>query len=77
MSDYSSFLRELLSITVQEQASDLHISMGQSPIIRINGRLVPLIKMKELTAPDTQALAFELMTGDQQQRFLKEKEIDF
>src|SRR3989344_3439645 len=38
MSDYSSFLRELLSITVQEQASDLHISMGQSPIIRINGR---------------------------------------
>ena len=77
MPDYSSFLRDLLLITVQEQASDLHISVGQPPIIRINGRLVPLVKMKELTPEDTQALAFELMTGDQQQRFLNEKEIDF
>ncbi len=77
MSDYSSFLRELLSITIQELASDLHISVGQPPIIRINGRLVPLMKMKELTAEDAQALAFEIMTADQQQRFLKEKEIDF
>lgn len=77
MSDYSSFLRELLSLTVQEQASDLHISVSQPPIIRVNGRLVPLVKMKNLAAEDAQALAFELMTADQQQRFLKEKEIDF
>ncbi len=33
--------------------------------------------MKILTSEDSQALAFELMTGDQQQRFLKEKEVDF
>ena len=76
MADYSSFVRELLSITIQEQASDLHISVSQPPIIRVNGRLIPLLKMKSLNAEDTQALAFELMTADQQQRFLKEKEME-
>src|SRR3989344_3068248 len=77
MSEYTSFLRDLLLITIQEQASDLHISVGQPPIIRINGRLVPLVKIKKMTPDNSQALAFELMNPDQQQRFLQEKELDF
>ena len=77
MPNYTSLLRDLLLVTFQEQASDLHISVGHPPILRISGRLVPLVKMKNISAEDSQALAFELMSGDQQQRFLREKEIDF
>jgi len=77
MPNYTSFIRDLLLVTVQEQASDLHISVGHPPILRISGRLVPLVKIKTLSPEDAQALAFELMSGDQQQRFLRDKEIDF
>jgi len=77
MPNYTSLLRDLLLVTFQEQASDLHISVGHPPILRISGRLVPLMKMKNISVEDSQALAFELMSGDQQQRFLREKEIDF
>ena len=75
--DYSLKLKELLERTFTEKASDLHISAGHPPILRIGGRLVPLIEMNEISAEDSQALAFELMTEEQQQKFLKEKSVDF
>jgi len=75
--DYSSKLKELLERTFTEKASDLHISVGHPPILRMAGRLVPLIKMKEISAEDSQGLAFKLMTEEQQQKFLRDKEIDF
>jgi len=77
MSNYTEEIRELLSITVREQASDLHISVGHYPALRIAGRLVPLVKMRKLTSEDTQGLAFALMTDEQKQRVLSVKEIDF
>lgn len=70
-------LEEILNITLLEKASDLHISVGHPPVLRISGRLVPLIKMKILVPEDTQGFAFELMTEEQKERFLKRKEIDF
>jgi twitching motility protein PilT len=75
--DYSSLLKELLNLTCLEKASDLHISFGRYPALRITGRLVPLIRMKKITQEDAQGLAFELMTEEQRERFLQEKEIDF
>lgn len=75
--DYSSKLKELIERTFIEKASDLHISVGHPPILRIAGRLVPLIKMKKISAEDSRELAFELMAEEQQQKFLRDKEIDF
>ena len=77
MNTYQDQLKELLQLTVKEQASDLHISCGHSPIMRIVGRLIPLYKKKKLSPEDTKGLAFALMSEDQQQRFAREKEIDF
>ncbi len=77
MSNYTEEIRELLLITLREQASDLHISAGHYPVLRIAGRLVPLVKMRKLTSSDTQGLAFALMTDEQKQRVLSVKEIDF
>ncbi len=77
MNDYKKQLEELLSLTVREQASDLHLSTCHFPTLRISSRLTPLVKKKKLSPEDSQNLAFELMTEEQRQRFLQEKEIDF
>ncbi|PIQ07137.1 MAG: type IV pili twitching motility protein PilT [Candidatus Nealsonbacteria bacterium CG18_big_fil_WC_8_21_14_2_50_37_10] len=77
VNNYKKQLEELLSLTVKEQASDLHLSVGHPPILRIADRLVPLLKKPKLSPEDTRGLAEDLMTQEQFQRFLQEKEIDF
>ena len=77
MKDYAKQLKELLSVTVQGQASDLHLSVEHPPILRLSGRLVPLVKQDVLAAEDTANLADVLMTDGQKQRFLEKKEVDF
>ncbi len=77
MLDYTNQLKKLLSLTVAEQASDLHLSAGHPPVLRLAGRLVPLIKMKKLSPEDTKNLAYSLMTEEQKQRLLEKKEVDF
>ena len=75
--DYRKQLNELLDLTVKEQASDLHLSVSHPPILRITGRLVPLLKRKILSSQDTAGLVRELLTEEQYPRFLKERELDF
>jgi len=75
--DYSQLLDKYLDITVQKEASDLHLSAGYPPIIRINGELWAIPKEPVLTPKDSQGLAFALMAPEQQNQFLKFKEIDF
>jgi len=77
MPDYNNLIKDFLSLCVEAQASDLHLSAGHPPILRITGRLIPLLKEKKLTSQDTEGLAFALMTENQKEKFLREKEIDF
>lgn len=75
--NYKDLLKEILDITLKEQASDLHMSPDHPPILRISGRLIPLLKQKILSPKDTLGLAEALMSPDQFQKFLEEKDIDF
>ena len=77
MSNYATQLKELLSITVAERASDLHLSVGHPPVLRLAGQLIPLLKKKKLSPEDVKGLAEALMTPEQRQRFLEKKEVDF
>ncbi len=77
MDNYQKQLEDLLSSTIREQASDLHISVDHPPVLRIAGRLVPLLKKKKLSSKDTRGLAEALMTEEQLQRFFGKKEVDF
>lgn len=70
-------LKELLDLTVQEQASDLHLSSGHPPVIRVSGSLIPLVKHEVFTDESVRATALAFMSEDQQKRFLAEKELDF
>lgn len=75
--EYLNYLKKLLDITVEQQASDLDISVGHVPNIRVTGQLVPLGKENPLTAKESEGIAYALMSEDQKNKFLEEKEIDF
>ncbi len=75
--NYTQELKELLELTIKQRASDLHISVGHPPVLRIHGRLVPLIKRKKFSPEDSQGLAFALMTEEQKEKFLQSKSLDF
>lgn len=75
--NHQAQLKELLELTIKEQASDLHLSVGHPPTLRITGRLVPIIKKEKFSSQKVKDLAEALMTPEQQERFLKEKDVDF
>jgi len=74
---YQIKLRELLELVVKSDASDLHISCGHPPVLRITRTLVDVEGEKKITADEAELLAKELMTDFQWQKFQKDKEIDF
>src|SRR3989344_5452358 len=75
--DYLQTFKKILSMTIEQEASDLLISIGHPPVIRITGQLIPLIDEKKVTAEVSKGFAFALLTEPQKQKFLLEKEIDF
>ncbi|MFZ3057491.1 MAG: type IV pilus twitching motility protein PilT [Minisyncoccales bacterium] len=74
--EYQTFLKQLLEATIKNNASDLHISEGHSPILRINRELIHL-KGEVLTAAEAEGISFALMSDEQIENFKKNKEIDF
>jgi twitching motility protein PilT len=75
--EYLEYLKKLLDTAVSEEASDLDISVGHVPNIRITGQLVPLSQEKVIEPKDSEGLAFSIMSEIQRKKFLVEKEIDF
>lgn len=75
--NYELYLKQLLEATIKNDASDLHISEGHPPVMRISRKLTFLEKEKPLTAEDTQGVSFALMSEEQIAKFVKNKEIDF
>lgn len=68
---------ELLLNVVRENASDLHVSVGRHPTLRIDGVLVPLLKHEIITPDIAREFVFALLEEEQRTRFLQEKELDF
>ncbi len=75
--DYLQYFKKLLETTVKEEASDLDISVGHLPNIRITGQLIPLVNEKIISEKDAEGLAFSIMAENQKKKFLEEREIDF
>ncbi len=77
MADYKQYLEELLLSTAQNGASDLHLSPGNYPIMRIDGHLIPLSSKKILDYETLGGLVAVLLGEERRSRFLSEKEMDF
>jgi twitching motility protein PilT len=70
-------INSLLKLTMERQASDLHITVNSSPIIRIDGTLYVLKDLPVLDTDDTKALIYSILNDDQKAIFEKDKELDF
>lgn len=77
MSDFKQQLEDLLLTAGQNNASDIHLSPGNYPILRIDGRLIPLSNKKILDSETLEGLAGVLLGDERKTRFVSEKEIDF
>jgi twitching motility protein PilT len=75
--DYKQYLSDLVATIVKENASDLHLSEGRAPIMRVSGFLVPFVKAPPLTKDDMYGVIDHLMLPEFKQRFIEKKEIDF
>lgn len=75
--DYLNLIKKLLTTVIDKEASDLHISVGHKPTIRITGQLIPLVGEKEINPQDSENIAYLMLSDMQKKKFLAEKEIDF
>jgi len=67
---------DLLKISVERKASDLHLKVGNHPILRIDGLLHPLHELKRLMQEDTIAMAYSMLNPQQKEKFKTDHEID-
>jgi twitching motility protein PilT len=68
-------LHQLLRAVVEKGASDLHVTTGTPPQLRIDGSLLP-IKTSPLTPVDTKALCYSVLTEEQKVQFERDNELD-
>ena len=68
-------LHQLLKAMVEKGASDLHVTTGSPPQLRIDGKLVPL-KTPPLSPVDTKQLSYSILTDAQKHKFEEESELD-
>ncbi|MEC9307295.1 MAG: type IV pilus twitching motility protein PilT [Candidatus Neomarinimicrobiota bacterium] len=69
-------INKLLEYSIDSGASDLHLSVGSVPMVRINGTMKPL-DMEPLLEDDMESIIPQVMDEDQIQVFQEKKEIDF
>ncbi|HKQ62006.1 MAG TPA: type IV pilus twitching motility protein PilT [Candidatus Polarisedimenticolaceae bacterium] len=69
-------INDLLKLSTERGASDLHLKVGSFPVIRVNGRLLPMTDQKRLMQEDSIAMAFSIMSARQKQKFKDHFEID-
>src|SRR3989338_2793563 len=69
-------LPALLKAMVQQDASDLHLTVGVPPEFRIQGKMVK-VKMDPLVAEVTKELCYSVLTDSQKAEYEAEQEIDF
>ena len=69
-------IAQLLQFAVQQGASDLHISAGEPPMIRVHGDMKK-IKVPALTSEQTHAMLYDIMGDSQRKVFEEFSDIDF
>lgn len=75
--NYESELDDLIMTLVKEAGSDLHLTVGSFPTVRVSRDLIPLTRKKELTAEDTVGL-LRVMVGEKSfTNFVIKQELDF
>jgi twitching motility protein PilT len=69
-------LKDLLELMVKRGASDLHLTVGAPPTLRVDGKLAKADGMDALSSEETKKLAYSIMSEKQRQRFEEKSELD-
>jgi twitching motility protein PilT len=67
---------QLLQAVVEKNASDLHLTTGTAPLLRIDGNVFPL-KLPPLKAVEVKQLVYSVLTEEQKIKLEKTNELDF
>jgi twitching motility protein PilT len=70
-------LSELLHRMSELNGSDLHVTTGIAPLVRVHGEIRPLDGYRPLTSSETKQLAYSVLTDAQKHRFEENLELDF
>lgn len=70
-------IESLLEQVIKSKGSDLHLQVGLSPMIRVDGKLSAIASTPVLTEALVENLVFSILDDDQKQVLLKDKEFDF
>ena len=68
---------EVLLEVVDRRASDLHLTAGAPPMVRVRGRLVPMEGYPALTPTDTREIVYSILSNSQRQRLENNWQLDF
>ncbi|HYU61497.1 MAG TPA: type IV pilus twitching motility protein PilT [Solirubrobacterales bacterium] len=68
---------EVLTRMVEMRASDVHLTSGFPPAIRIRGRIVPMEEYPRLNPQQTREVVYSIINDDQRKRFENHKQLDF
>jgi len=71
--DFADILMEV----VDRRASDLHLTAGAAPMVRVRGRLTALEGYPLLTPADTREIVYSILSNDQRQRLETNWQLDF
>ena len=68
----------LLLTTIEKKASDLHLTVGNPPMLRIHGSIQPIDeKAVPLTPEDLHLSLYDILNEEQRKRIERDKELDF
>ncbi len=69
-------VKDLLKLAIEKNASDLHLKVGNHPIIRVDGKLMPLANLRRLTPEDTVRMSNEIMNEYQKKKLQEQFDVD-
>ncbi len=67
---------EILKTGIERRASDIHLKVGNPPVLRIDGSLYPMVEQSRLNQESVISIAFGIMNNMQKQKFKEKNEID-
>jgi len=77
MNQHKQLIESLIQIVIREKASDIHLSEGRFPTIRVDGSLIPIQAGGKLTKIDLEEILLLFLRPEQREKFMAHKEFDF
>ncbi len=75
--DYKKEIEELVDLILKEGASDLHLSTGRTPVIRVSGNLIPLMKKPVVAEADMKGFLNIFLNAEHKMLLEKDMDVDF